>query len=209
MKIKKKIPLIFTLLVFGILLSNNTIHFLRSKEQLIKSNEREITLIAQEVGSQVQQAKEGSLFVEDILGKELRITSIAIKKSLPSKHEQVTNEQLAALSKELMISHITLLKKTNDDIIGVKSSDPNEINLSTKDWGYWYDAFNQLYEKKYVRVGKGLSLPNYWSGRLRLLQVTLTIQINGAISMTEVQIISLTLICGIKRCWNTETGLRQ
>lgn len=168
MKIKKKIPLIFTLLVFGILLSNNTIHFLRSKEQLIKSNEREITLIAQEVGSQVQQAKEGSLFVEDILGKELRITSIAIKKSLPSKHEQVTNEQLAALSKELMISHITLLKKTNDDIIGVKSSDPNEINLSTKDWGYWYDAFNQLYEKKYVRVGKGLSLPNYWSGPIEV-----------------------------------------
>ncbi|GAA3324323.1 hypothetical protein GCM10020331_051730 [Ectobacillus funiculus] len=76
--------------------------------------------------------KEGSLYVENIIGRELRTASIAINKSLPSKYEDVTNEQLKALADELMISHITLLARTQDDIIGVKSSDPHEINMSTK-----------------------------------------------------------------------------
>ncbi|NHM31573.1 EAL domain-containing protein [Neobacillus terrae] len=164
MDIKKKLPLIFTLLVFAILLSNNTIHFFQSKEELLKQNNREITLLAQELSFQVQQAKEGSLFVEDQLGRELRIASVAIKKSLPPNYEQVTNDQLTALSKELMISHITLLGKTNNDIIGVRSSDPDELNMSTKDWGYWHTAFNQLFVNKNVTIKKGQSLPNYWSG---------------------------------------------
>ncbi|MDP4163752.1 MAG: EAL domain-containing protein [Bacillota bacterium] len=168
MKIKRKIPLLFTLLVFGILLSNNTIHYLRSKEQLLNQNEREIALIAQELSYQVLQAKDGSLFVEDIIGKELRMASIAIQKSLPSKHEQVKNDQLTALAKELMISHITLLAKSKNDIIGVKSSDPNEINMSTKDWGYWYDAYQQLFRNKNAVVEKGQSLPHYWSGPIEI-----------------------------------------
>ena len=164
MDIKKKLPLIFTLLVFAILLSNNTIHFFQSKEELLNQNNREITLLAQELSFQVQQAKEGSLFVEDQLGRELRIASVAIKKSLPPNYEQVTNDQLTALSKELMISHITLLGKTNNDIIGVRSSDPDELNMSTKDWGYWHTAFNQLFVNKNVTIKKGQALPNSWSG---------------------------------------------
>lgn len=164
MSIKKRLSLIFTLLVLCILIANNTLHYILSKHKLIEYNEKEIALITQEVSFQVENAKEGSLYVENIIGRELRTASIAIKKSLPSKHEDVTNEQLRALADELMVSHITLLARTNDDIIGVKSSDPHEINMSTKDWDYWHDAFQQLFSLSPVTVKEGLALPNYWTG---------------------------------------------
>ncbi|MDQ0246384.1 diguanylate cyclase (GGDEF)-like protein [Bacillus fengqiuensis] len=168
MSIKKKLPLIFTLLVLCILIANNTLHYIRSKQKLIEYNEKEIALITQEVSYQVEHAKKGSLYVEDIIGRELRTASIAIQKSLPSSHEAVTNDQLKAIADELMISHITLLARTKDDIIGVKSSDPHEINMSTKEWGYWYDAFQQLFSLTPVIAKKGLTLPNYWTGPIEV-----------------------------------------
>ncbi len=164
MSIKKRLSLIFTLLVLCILIANNTLHYILSKHKLIEYNEKEIALITEEVSFQVENAKEGSLYVENIIGRELRTASIAVKKSLPSKYEDVTNEQLKALADELMISHITLMARTQDDIIGVKSSDPHEINMSTKEWGYWHDAFQQLFSLSPITVKEGVVLPNYWTG---------------------------------------------
>ena len=168
MSIKKKIPLLFCLLVFLILLSNNTFHYVRSKSQLLNYNEKEIEMIIKEVSFQVEKTKEGSLYVEDILGRDLRIASLAIKQKLPPNYQDISNEQLTSLAKEVGVSHITLLAKTPDDIIGVKSSDPEEINMSTKDWGYWYDAYQQLFAITPVSVGKGLTLPDYWSGPIEI-----------------------------------------
>lgn len=168
LSIKKKLPLIFTILVFLILLMNNSLHFFRSKQQLLDYNESQINMITQEVAFQVENAKKGSLYVEDLIGRELRTASIAIQKSLPAKHEDVTNEQLIHLANELMLSHITLLVKTEDDIVGVKSTDPHEINMGTKGWGYWYDAFEQLLALTPVNVEKGLTLPHYWSGPIEV-----------------------------------------
>ena len=168
MSIKKKLPLIFTLLVLCILIANSTLHYMRSKQKLIEFNEKEIELIIQEVSYQIENSKSGALYVENIMGKELRTASIAIKNALPPRHEDVTNEQLKQLADELMVSHITLLAKTDDDIVGVKSSDPHEVNMSTKEWGFWYDAFQQLFDLSTVNVKDGLTLPNYWTGPIEI-----------------------------------------
>ncbi|MDQ0198711.1 bifunctional diguanylate cyclase/phosphodiesterase [Neobacillus ginsengisoli] len=168
MSIKKKVPLIFCIIVLLILVANNAFHYIRSKNQLLINNEKEISMLTNEVYFQVENTKDGSLFVENILGRDLRIASLAIKKSLPPNYQDITNEQLKALAKEVGVSHITLLAKTKDDIIGVKSSDPEEINMSTKGWGYWYDAYQQLFSLTPVSVGKGLSLPFYWSGPIEI-----------------------------------------
>ncbi|WP_332695524.1 bifunctional diguanylate cyclase/phosphodiesterase [Halalkalibacter lacteus] len=168
MSIKKKLPLLFTSLVLCILIANSTLHYMRSKEKLIDFNEREIELITQEVSYLVGKSINGALYVEDMMGKELRTASIAIRNALPANHEEVTNEQLRVLADELMISHITLLAQTEDDIIGVKSSDPHEINISTKEWLFWYDAFRQLFSLSPVTVEEGLALPNYWTGPIEV-----------------------------------------
>ena len=168
MSIKKKIPLIFFLLVLFILLANNTFHYFWSKSQLLEYNRREISVITNEVSFQVEKTREASLYVENILGRDLRIASLAIKQSLPPTYQEITNDQLKKLASEVRVSHITLLAKTPNDIIGVRSSDPEEINMSTKGWGYWYDAYQQLLALKPVNVGKGLTLPHYWSGPIEI-----------------------------------------
>ncbi|MFL6560939.1 MAG: GGDEF domain-containing protein, partial [Bacillus sp. (in: firmicutes)] len=121
-------------------------------------------MITQEVSFQVENIREGTLYVEDILARDLRMASLAIKHALPPSYQDITNEQLKRLAKEIRVSHITLLAKTPDDIIGVRSSDPEEINMSTKGWGYWYDAYQQLFDLTPVSVEKGLTLPYFWSG---------------------------------------------
>ena len=145
MSIKKKLPLIFTTLVICILIANSTIHYIRSKHALLEYNEREIALITQEFLIGSGKCKGWLVICRNMIAKELRTAALAIKKSLPPNHEDVTNEQLRTLAEELMISHITLLAQTEDDIVGVKSSDPHELNMSTKEWEYWYDAFQQLF----------------------------------------------------------------
>ncbi|MFJ7728103.1 EAL domain-containing protein [Neobacillus sp. NPDC097160] len=168
MSIKRKIPLIFCLLVFLILFTNNAFHYIRSKNQLLKYNEIVIKMIAKEVSFQVKNTKNSSLYVEDILGRDLRTASLVIKHALPARYQDITIEQLKALAKETGVSHITLLAKTSDDIIGVKSSDSQEIGMSTKGWGYWYEAYNQLFSLQPVSVGKGITLPHYWSGPIEV-----------------------------------------
>ena len=168
MSIKKKIPLIFCVLVFLILLTNNVFHYIRSKNQLLDYNEKVIKMIVKEVSFQVKDTKKGTLYVENILGRDLRTASLAIRHELPAQYQDITNEQLKGLAKEVGVSHITLLAKTSDDIVGVRSSDPYEIGMSTKGWGYWYDAYNQLFSLNPVSVGKGITLPNYWSGPIEV-----------------------------------------
>jgi diguanylate cyclase (GGDEF)-like protein len=162
--IKKRLPLIFTLLVLGILVANDTLNYIRLKQKLIDYNEKEISLITQQVSYQVENAKLGSSYVENIIGKDLRMAAIAIEKSLPPHYQDVNNEQLTELAHELNISHITLLAKTKGDIIGVRSSDPDEINLSTRNWTFWYQAFQELFSLSPVTVNHGQALPYYWTG---------------------------------------------
>ena len=106
--------------------------------------------------------------MENRMAQELRTASIAIQQSLPADYRDVTNDQLKQLAKKLMVSHITLLAPVEGDIIGVKSSDPKEINMSTKEWGYWYTSFQQLLSQQPVTTTKGLTLPHYWSGPIEV-----------------------------------------
>ncbi|MGG0386990.1 EAL domain-containing protein [Priestia megaterium] len=168
MSIKKKLSVFFTLLVLCILLANNTLHYIRSKNRLIEFNKKEITLVTEEIAYEVENSKNSASYMENRMAQELRTASIAIQDSLPADYHDVSNDQLKRLAKKLMISHITLLAPAGDDIIGVKSSDPKEINMSTKEWGYWYTSFRQLLSQQTITTKKGVTLPHFWSGPIEV-----------------------------------------
>ncbi|PEB65284.1 GGDEF domain-containing protein [Priestia megaterium] len=168
MSIKKKLSVFFTLLVLCILLANNTLHYIRSKNRLIEFNKKEITLVTEEIAYEVENSKNSASYMENRMAQELRTASIAIQDSLPADYHDVSNDQLKRLAKKLMISHITLLAPAGDDIIGVKSSDPKEINISTKEWGYWYTSFRQLLSQQTITTKKGVTLPHFWSGPIEV-----------------------------------------
>nr|WP_244659733.1 EAL domain-containing protein [Priestia megaterium] len=151
-----------------ILLANNTLHYIRSKNRLIEFNKKEITLVTEEIAYEVENSKNSASYMENRMAQELRTASIAIQDSLPADYHDVSNDQLKRLAKKLMISHITLLAPAGDDIIGVKSSDPKEINMSTKEWGYWYTSFRQLLSQQTITTKKGVTLPHFWSGPIEV-----------------------------------------
>ncbi|PGX78832.1 EAL domain-containing protein [Priestia megaterium] len=168
MSIKKKLSVFFTLLVLCILLANNTLHYIRSKNRLIEFNKKEITLVTEEIAYEVENSKNSASYMENRMAQELRTASVAIQDSLPADYHDVSNDELKRLAKKLMISHITLLAPAGDDIIGVKSSDPKEINMSTKEWGYWYTSFRQLLSQQTITTKKGVTLPHFWSGPIEV-----------------------------------------
>jgi hypothetical protein len=98
-----------------------------------------------------------------MIGVNLRSASIAAKFALNPDIDRVNNSDLVKLRDLLGVDDITLFKKTEHDIVGQKSSDPKEINVSSKDWGFYYTAFQQLLNKQKVEVGTGQVLPGFWT----------------------------------------------
>ncbi|MFD0693741.1 sensor histidine kinase [Paenibacillus sp. GCM10027628] len=150
-----------------IVLLTDSVFYYYTKRMLTSELETKLQLIADNVAISIQHSKTGEKYVENLIGQNLRTASIAALYKLSPDIEKVTNEELAKLSSELMVDHITLMKRSGDDIIGYRSSDPNEINMSTKAWSRdWFKAFNQLLDTKETNVQSGQALPHYWSGPL-------------------------------------------
>ncbi|UJF31882.1 sensor histidine kinase [Paenibacillus hexagrammi] len=150
-----------------IVLLTDSVFYHFTKSMLTSQLEERMQLIADNVAVSIKLSKTGQSYVENLIGVNLRTASVAAQYRLNPDIEKVSNEELVQLSKELMVDHITLMKRSGDDIIGYKSSDPKEINLSTKGWSHdWFKAFNQLLDTTNANVASGQTLPHYWSGPL-------------------------------------------
>ncbi|TXK76755.1 sensor histidine kinase [Paenibacillus sp. N3.4] len=166
---KPKIQLrysIFILMVsLIIVLLTDSVFYYYTKQMLTSELETRMQIIADNVATSIRHSKTTEKYIEDLIGQNLRTAALAAQYRLDPDIEQVKNEDLAVLSQELMVDHITLMKRSEDDIIGYKSSDPKEINMSTKGWVRdWFPAFNQLLDQQEVKVNSGQALPHYWSG---------------------------------------------
>lgn len=164
LSIKTKLALIISTIVTVLLVLNNGLYYFSTRDLLLEDQKKQMELVAQEIAIMVEHSHAGSKYVEDLIGQDLRTASLVAQYALDPKAENVTNEELEELAAKIGISEITLFQQKGDDIVGVKSSDPHEINLSTKDWGYWFTAFQELFARKYVTIPEGQKLQNYWSG---------------------------------------------
>ncbi|PWK15603.1 two-component system, sporulation sensor kinase E [Tumebacillus permanentifrigoris] len=164
LSIKRKLAIIFSIIVSSVLIANNALYYYTTRELLINDQQQQMEAIAREIGVAIEHSEQGSAYVEEMIGEKLRLASIAAQAVLDPDIDKVTNEQLVEVSRTLGISHITLFKQVGEEIIGWKSSDPKEINLTTKDWGLYLDAMKQLFARQPVTVQEGQTLPNYWTG---------------------------------------------
>jgi hypothetical protein len=163
---------IFIFLIFVLLLTVvNISYYFTTKNALIAQQQEKSEIIARYISTSIQLSMQGETFVEDLIGSNLRSAALVAQAHLNPDVEKVTNDQLAKISTLTGVDHITLMKRVGNDIIGYKSSDPSEINMSTKGWrGYWFPAFNQLLDDKNVKVPVGQALQNYWSGPINTSQ---------------------------------------
>ncbi|WP_426451146.1 hypothetical protein ACP26L_03610 [Paenibacillus sp. S-38] len=135
MSIRFQLSMVFSVTVAVILIIQNVLSYFTVKDLLRDSLAHQNEIISKQLSLSIEQAEYAVRIVEERVGEQIRSASVAALLALSPDYREVTNEQLAALSRQVGVSHITLLVRTEDDIVGVRSSDPLEINLSTKEWG--------------------------------------------------------------------------
>ncbi|MBP1154507.1 MULTISPECIES: ATP-binding protein [unclassified Paenibacillus] len=159
----KKIPLRASLVFLLVLMTLNIVYYQHTKEIIIQNQKEKMLLLYNSVRMSIEQTAAGEKFVEDLIGQNLRSAAIASQFKLDPDIDKVDNSDLVELSKQLGVDQITLFQKKPDDIVGAKSSDPKDLNVSSKGWDTIYIAFHQLFDLQNVNVGMGQALPHYWS----------------------------------------------
>ncbi|TWI55978.1 HAMP domain-containing protein [Halalkalibacter nanhaiisediminis] len=103
--------------------------------------------------------------IEHLIDMKLLTASKGIAEELEGKEiNEITGAELIALKEQWNLYDISLFVRENDDIVVAQATDENEMGLSSKDWGYWFTAFNQLMDGEVVSVDKGFGIDNYWVG---------------------------------------------
>ncbi|KGE19900.1 sensor histidine kinase [Paenibacillus wynnii] len=155
-------------IIFGsvvlILALNQTLNLYATRDNLRQSSESNMEMVAMQIAVSVEQSRYSSNYVEYQIARNLRMAAVLISQKLDRDINNIGNAELKDLAAKLEISNISLLVKTEDDVVVAKSSDPKELGLSTKEWGYWYTAFLDLFEGRTVSVAQGQKMGNFWSG---------------------------------------------
>ncbi|MGG1516163.1 GHKL domain-containing protein [Paenibacillus oryzisoli] len=167
MRTNRSVIYVTFIIVILLLITNNTSYYWYTKSLLTQALADRMESTANQIRTSIEQAEEGSFFVEDMIGEQLRSAAIFAKSQLDPDWHNVTNEQLAALAKEADVSGYSLMTRSGqgDDIMVGRSSEPKELTItSTIAFGYWFTAFDQLLKNHQVTIPEGQKLPNFWSG---------------------------------------------
>lgn len=159
----RRTTLILSIIII-ILAINNTVFFFSTKAMLTAELEEKMETVAKQMRISIEQSEVGHAYIDSLLAQYLRVAAIAVKYALDPDIANVTNSRLEQLRDELDIAHISLFVRTEDDVVTERYTEPDEAGLGTKNWGYWYDAFLQLFDLKEVNVGRGQTFRHFWSG---------------------------------------------
>ncbi|GLX70006.1 sensor histidine kinase [Paenibacillus glycanilyticus] len=169
MSIKTKLAWFISLTVIVILTLNLSIYYFSTSSQLKQDAEKQMIGVAKQVGEMLDATQKSKQLIEDSVGEKLRLASVTAQARLNPDLAQVTNEELVNLSHTLHVDHITLWAKDGDDITAQKSSNARAIGASSKALGYWYTAFNQLFELRQVIIPQGQKLNHFWSPPITII----------------------------------------
>lgn len=165
LSIKTKLSMILSISVLFILLLNLTLNYYTTQENLQQDSEAKMVMAATQIAITVEQTAYSSGYVDGVFADMLRVAAVNAARTLDPDIHNITNEELVDLAAELGVTHISLLVKTDNDIVVAKSSAEEEIGLSTSEWGYWYTAFRELFEHQQVlSVTQGQKGQQFWSG---------------------------------------------
>lgn len=165
MRINTKVIYVTFAIVILLLVTNNTSYYWFTKSLLTQALSERMESTASQIRTSIEQSEEGSFFVEDLIGENLRSVTLFAKSQLDPDIDKVTNEQLIELARQAGVDGFSLMKRNGDDIMVGKSSEPKELQItSTKAFGYWFTAFSQLLDNHQVTIAEGQRLPNFWSG---------------------------------------------
>lgn len=166
----KKLMIVYILVMGFLLIFLNGIYYYTMKDSLLEGQKQSIEIMTSHIKSSLEITQSGEMLFEEALSERLRVAAIAAQNMLPHKLADVTTEQLQKVRDKLGIEDLTLFKflKDQNNFIAAKSSDPNEVGMTTEKWGggKWNQVFKQLMEKHNATPIKnfGENLPSFWAG---------------------------------------------
>jgi two-component system, sporulation sensor kinase E len=162
--IKAKLSLSISGIVAIILILNIGFSYYTSKLSQSNALESQMRGIAEQLVVSVDNHEKVKAQFEAELAAKLRFAAIAALSKLDPDVRNVTNLELINLSRELGLHDITLWQRIDGEVVSVRSSNKDELDMNSSSWDYWNTAFNQLLDLKPVTVKEGLALANFYSG---------------------------------------------
>ncbi|WP_284638101.1 diguanylate cyclase domain-containing protein [Paenibacillus silviterrae] len=131
------------------------------------SQNEEITSVTGLITSAIEATDTAADTYEELVGLRMLAISKTIAKQLSGRSvSTISEKELIKLREEWDLSDISLFVQHKGDIVVAKSSDPKEVGLSSRSWGYWFSAFEQLFDLQPVRVKEGFRSEHFWVGPL-------------------------------------------
>lgn len=145
-----------------VLIIVNTTYYVTTRKALISVQEQNMRAITDQIRSSIKLSQSGEAFVEDLIGENLRMAAKAAQSKIGTNIDTITNEQLAEVSKQVGVDRITLLAPSGNDVVPIRSSDPNELAVKEEWRADWLKAVKELIAGKEPTVEIGQTLPDYW-----------------------------------------------
>lgn len=145
-----------------VLIIVNTTYYVTTRKALISVQEQNMRAITDQIRSSIKLSQSGEAFVEDLIGENLRMAAQAAQSKIGSDMNKITNKQLAEVSKEVGVDRITLLAPSGNNVVPVRSSDPDELSVKEEWRADWLKAVQELLAGKTPTVEIGQKLPDYW-----------------------------------------------
>ncbi|WP_411345413.1 sensor histidine kinase [Paenibacillus sp. WLX1005] len=149
-----------------VLLIVNTIYYLTSRSALISVQEQNMRVISEQIRSSIKLSQNGEEFVENLNGENLRMAAQAVQSTLGNQLDNITDDELKALSKQIGVDRITLFQQQGDNVVPVRSSDETDLSRWSTWRSDWLKAVKQLIRGQEPDVELGQKLPNFWAAPL-------------------------------------------
>jgi nitrogen-specific signal transduction histidine kinase len=142
------------LVLLVIMILSGIVQFFLLQHQVKSELEHRSELILNTISREIEKSERASQLIEHQIDLNLYAFARNIEQELKSQSvEEMTNEQLENIRKELQIAGITIFAQKGNDIVGIKSTDPVEIGLSTKAFHFFTYA-NALLNEERIQVNE-------------------------------------------------------
>ncbi|MGO4273917.1 protein DctS, partial [Paenibacillus sp. TAF58] len=108
MRINTKVIYVTFAIVILLLVTNNTSYYWFTKSLLTQALSERMESTASQIRTSIEQSEEGSFFVEDLIGENLRSVALFAKSQLDPDIDKVTNEQLIDLARQAGVDGFSL-----------------------------------------------------------------------------------------------------
>ncbi|TBL80107.1 ATP-binding protein [Paenibacillus thalictri] len=131
-----------------------------------KIQEHSNFVTSQMVMSSMKEVQSRNKTIEEVLDANLYTAAKGITEELRGKQlDNVDRTLLESIVKKWDLHGLSLFVKDGSFFRIVQSSEPEEMDQNTKDWGdLWNHSFQELMDRVPVTTKEGFTRPNYWVG---------------------------------------------